>query len=153
LLSNGIVSHFDIMKVSNRFSSVVKVITHFPRARLPSVAILTNISNCMPNSKVRYSTSTRKKLAVTSVDLIAKQGKKCWNTNYCACITWNNYKTWIPRPLKVVAGMAAHSRMFWNRLGVKAAELLRQMTMFGWPYKKLKKTSIKHHIAALHCKR
>ena len=27
-------------------------------------------------------------LAVTSVDLIAKQRKKCWNTNYHACITW-----------------------------------------------------------------
>ena len=72
---NGIVSHFDIMKVSNRFSFVVKVIAHFPRARLPSVAILTNISNCMPISKVQYYTSGRKKLAVTSVDLIAKQRK------------------------------------------------------------------------------
>jgi len=65
------------MKVSHSLSFVVKVIAHFRRAVLPSVAILTNVSNCMLNSKEPYYTSDWRKLAVTSVDLIVKQQEKC----------------------------------------------------------------------------
>jgi len=57
LLSNCTVLHFEMMKVSHSISFIIKVIAHFRQATLLSVGILTNISNCMPNSMEPFSTS------------------------------------------------------------------------------------------------
>jgi len=58
LLSNGTVLHFETTKVRNS-SFVVKVTAHFRLAVLPTVAVLTNVSNCISNLKEPHSISDR----------------------------------------------------------------------------------------------
>jgi len=152
LLSNGTALHFELMKVSHSISFVVKVIAHFPCVTLLSVAILTNISNCMPNSIEPFSTADRRKLCRYIRGSDRKAAKEVLKHKLSRLHPLERLKHLDPKALESGCKDGCPSKDVLKQIRCEGRRIDTPDENVWLALQKLKKTSIKNHGTTQHCR-